>query len=246
MEGILAKRTWIAASAVAAAFAIGPSRADSGAGTPTFSNPLVIDNTFYPFLPGVEKTFEVQQGNVDVVDVERFTSATRTFFWNGNPVDCRIIEEATYEDGEVTDISRKSPSGAVRGRSRAGWRARRDSNPQPPDPKCGLKSVRRALLFGISVLPRLLRLTGRFTRLSSLRVAEGEAGRRLQRFRVGRRAEIRIFRRAHGWPELPRPIHGPPAGQSLANARSVTSAVTGGRRNALNKSITSLSGGASA
>jgi hypothetical protein len=96
----------VACLAIAFALAIAPTRGEVPTGTPAFSNPLSIDNTYFPFVVGVEKTFVVQNGNADHVTLEHFTSGTRTFLWNGNPVETRVLEEQDIEDGETVEISK--------------------------------------------------------------------------------------------------------------------------------------------
>jgi hypothetical protein len=79
---------------------------DVPSGTPVFSNPLTIDNTYFPFLTGQMKESEGAHGGVEVNFFESFTTATRDFAWNGGVVRCRVLEEIEYEDGELVELSK--------------------------------------------------------------------------------------------------------------------------------------------
>jgi hypothetical protein len=84
--------------------ALGLARAEVPSGPPTFSNPLSINNTYWPFVPYRTKVHELVDG--EDVTIEVFTGDTRTFtLANGDTVECRILEEWDFEDGELVEIS---------------------------------------------------------------------------------------------------------------------------------------------
>jgi len=82
-----------------------PATAEPPVTPPTFSDPLDITNTYHPFPAGIVKYFAVQQGNTDAEVMDIYLEDTRTFAWGDGPVECRILREAEYEDGEVVEIS---------------------------------------------------------------------------------------------------------------------------------------------
>jgi len=72
---------------------------------PTFSDPLNITNTYHPFPVGAVKLFAVQQGHTDAEVMDVYLGDTRTFEWGGGEVECRILQEVEYEEGELVEIS---------------------------------------------------------------------------------------------------------------------------------------------
>lgn len=85
--------------------ALGLARAEVPSGPPTFTNPLTIDNTYWPFVPYRIKVEPLVDG--EDVTLEVFTGDTRTFtLANGDTVECRILQEWDFEDGELVEISR--------------------------------------------------------------------------------------------------------------------------------------------
>jgi len=62
------------------------ARADVPGGTPTFSNPLNIDNQFFPFQPGGLKVFAGSDHGTKTAAIDRYLTATRTFKLNGKNV----------------------------------------------------------------------------------------------------------------------------------------------------------------
>jgi len=73
--------------------------------TPTFSNPLEITNTYFPFVVGGVKTFEGVSGNAKTRVEDTYLVATRTFQLNGTSVACHILREKEFEDGLISEIS---------------------------------------------------------------------------------------------------------------------------------------------
>lgn len=84
---------------------MGPAWAEVPGSPPTFSDPLNITNRYHPFPVGAIKFFRVQQGHTDAEVVDMYLEETRTFEWNGTEVECRILLEVEYEDGELAEIS---------------------------------------------------------------------------------------------------------------------------------------------
>lgn len=87
------------------ALGAGAALASVPTGTPTFTDPLNITNTFMPFQPGGVKVFQgVDQGAKTVV-VDLYLAETRTFTFNGASVECRVLREIAFEDGQLVEIS---------------------------------------------------------------------------------------------------------------------------------------------
>jgi hypothetical protein len=74
-------------------------------GTPTFSNPLNITNTYHPFQPGGLKVFQGSEGRAKLVGLHLYLTETRSFNWNGTTVACRVLREIAFEDGQLVEIS---------------------------------------------------------------------------------------------------------------------------------------------
>jgi hypothetical protein len=77
---------------------------------PTFSDPLHITNAYQPFPVGGFKSYAGLDGrgqNQSVLSLQdNYLSQTRTFQLNGASVAARILEEVSYEDGQLVEISR--------------------------------------------------------------------------------------------------------------------------------------------
>jgi hypothetical protein len=94
----------LAAALVTLGCALGLARAEVPTGPPAFTNPTDIDNTYFPVVPLRLKVHELGDGDEVVIEVHR--TGTRTFtLAGGTNVDCRILEEWEYEDGELIEIS---------------------------------------------------------------------------------------------------------------------------------------------
>lgn len=110
-----------AAAALAMALGVGespaPAVASVPAGTPQFTDPLDIDNPWFPFVTGAVKVFGGRSGRnrTDVVDL--YLPGTRDFAFGGGTVSCRIVQETEFEGGELTEVSTnyfaQSDDGAV-------------------------------------------------------------------------------------------------------------------------------------
>jgi len=84
----------------------GPAaRASVPTGTPVFTNPLNITNTYFPFEPGGMKVFHGKSDGEAIVVVDHYLEETRNFTWNGQTIACRCLREVEFEDGELVEIS---------------------------------------------------------------------------------------------------------------------------------------------
>jgi len=80
-------------------------RATVPSGPPVFSNPLNINNTFFPFQPGGRKVYAGSDHGTKTGSIDNYLSTTRTFNLNGNNVPCHILLEEGYENGELVERS---------------------------------------------------------------------------------------------------------------------------------------------
>jgi hypothetical protein len=83
----------------------GSARAEVPTGSPTFSDPLTIDNQFFPFQSGGLKEYVGSEHGTKVGQIDRYLTQTRTFRLNGKNVQCRILREEAYEEGELVESS---------------------------------------------------------------------------------------------------------------------------------------------
>lgn len=74
-------------------------------GTPTFSTPLNITNPYHPFQPGGVKIFQGSEGKTKLIGIHQYLTETRAFSWNGTTVNCRVLREFAFEDGQLVEIS---------------------------------------------------------------------------------------------------------------------------------------------
>jgi len=82
-----------------------PAWAEVPSAPPTFSDPLSIDNAFFPFEPEGLKVFEGSDHGTKIGAVDYYLTETRTFQWNGAGVECRILVEEAYEDDALVERS---------------------------------------------------------------------------------------------------------------------------------------------
>ena len=82
-----------------------PARAVVPTATPTFSDPLNITNPYHPFQPGGVKVFQGSDGRTKKVGLHLYLTETRSFNWNGTTVNCRVLREIAFEDGQLVEIS---------------------------------------------------------------------------------------------------------------------------------------------
>jgi hypothetical protein len=95
----------IAALCLGLSLQVGPVRANVPGGTPTFSTPLNITNAYHPFQVGGLKVFQGADGRAKTVGVHIYLAETRSFDWNGATVQCRVLREVAFEDGQLLEIS---------------------------------------------------------------------------------------------------------------------------------------------
>jgi hypothetical protein len=84
----------------------GRARADVPTGTPTFGDPLHIDNRYHPFRVHRIRLYEQIRGGGDLHVIDVFLPETRTFSFGGAEVECRVLEEWEVDAGEIVEISR--------------------------------------------------------------------------------------------------------------------------------------------
>src|SRR2546426_7200145 len=72
----------------------------TGTPPPTFSNPLNITNRYQPFQPGGVKVYRGTKGKTRQVVVDLYRTDTRTFRLNSRNVECRILQEIPFENGQ--------------------------------------------------------------------------------------------------------------------------------------------------
>jgi len=95
----------LAAVCLISALEARPARANVPSGTPTFSNPLNITNPYHPFQPGGVKVFQGSDGKTKLVGIHLYLTETRAFTWNSTVVNCRVLREMAFEDGQLVEIS---------------------------------------------------------------------------------------------------------------------------------------------
>ena len=87
------------------AIPVNTARAEVPTAPPTFSDPLTIDNAFFPFVPGGFKEFAGSDHGTKTAANDIYLTQTRTFTWNGDAVACRILVEEAYENDELIERS---------------------------------------------------------------------------------------------------------------------------------------------
>ena len=81
------------------------TRASVPSGAPVFTNPLNITNVWQPFQPGGVKVFAGSKDGLRAVTVDTYLAETRAFTVNGNSVACHILQEMSFQDGELVEVS---------------------------------------------------------------------------------------------------------------------------------------------
>ena len=89
------------------AVSLSPARASVPTDTPppTFNNPLNITNRYQPFQPGGVKVYRGTKGKTRQVVVDLYRTDTRTFRLNSRNVECRILQEIAFENGQLVESS---------------------------------------------------------------------------------------------------------------------------------------------
>ena len=101
----LALTALVLALLVGSAIPFGAAWAEVPTGTPIFSNPLTIDNTFFPFQPGGFKRYTGDDHGTKIESTDLYLTGTRTFRFNRRRVECRILVEEDYENGILVERS---------------------------------------------------------------------------------------------------------------------------------------------
>lgn len=104
LTALLALALLAATPAPTGAGSVRPGRVP--AGPPVFSDPLSITNPFMPFVAGAVKVFNGQSGRLRTTTVDLYLESTRTFRVRGVDVPTRILQETSFENGEIVEISR--------------------------------------------------------------------------------------------------------------------------------------------
>lgn len=73
---------------------------------PVFSDPIVVDNAYFPFTPGSVKVFAGRKNGKRTTIVDYYLAETRTLTWNAAGVECRVLQETEFSNGKVDEISR--------------------------------------------------------------------------------------------------------------------------------------------
>jgi len=90
---------------VASTVSLSPASASVPSGTPTFSNPLNITNRYQPFQPGGVKVYRGTKGKAQQVVVDLYRTDTRSFRLNNRNVECHILQEIAFENGQLVESS---------------------------------------------------------------------------------------------------------------------------------------------
>ena len=98
-------RSLFAAAALTASAMYPAADAEVPTGTPTFTNPLDVDNAYFPFEVGAMKMYRGKSDGERISFVDDYGSETRTFAWNSTTVETRLLREVEFEEGELVEIS---------------------------------------------------------------------------------------------------------------------------------------------
>jgi len=96
-----------------------PARAAVPTGVPVFTNPMQIDNAYFPIVPGAIKVYLGREDGRRVTLVVTHLTETREFQWDGDTVTCRIVQEHKFIAGRLVEENlgffAQSDDGGVRG-----------------------------------------------------------------------------------------------------------------------------------
>lgn len=73
---------------------------------PTFSASQTFTNQFFPFQTNAVKVYQGKSGKSKEVVVDFYTTDTRSFVFNLGLVTCRVLQEMSFDDGQLVEISR--------------------------------------------------------------------------------------------------------------------------------------------
>src|SRR6185369_54509 len=82
------------------------ARASVPSGPATFAHPLDITNLYSPFQPGGLKRYVGRSGDTRLDVLDLYLTETRTIQWNGVNVTVHILEEISWEDLSLVEISK--------------------------------------------------------------------------------------------------------------------------------------------
>src|SRR5438094_8980171 len=142
------------------AVSLSPARASVPTGTPppTFGNPLNITNRYQPFQPGGVKVYRGTKGKTRQVVVDLYRTDTRTFRLNSRNVECRILQEIAFENGQLVESSlnffAQADDGTVYYLARSWTSSRTASSP-------AMKGVGSSVAPRALIRPKLPRLQSR-------------------------------------------------------------------------------------
>jgi len=74
-------------------------------GPPSFTDPLNITNAFQPFQPGGSKIFTGSKEGARTIVLDLYLTETRAFQLHGRTVQCRILREIAFEDGQLVEVA---------------------------------------------------------------------------------------------------------------------------------------------
>ncbi len=72
---------------------------------PVFSAPTTLTNPYAPFEPGSVKVFRGRSEGAKTTTLRRHLPETRLFPWNGGMVETVVVEEQSFEDGQLVEVS---------------------------------------------------------------------------------------------------------------------------------------------
>ena len=68
-----------------------------------FTDPLTIDNPYWPLFPGTIFVYEPVPNEDDVINTVEVTDETKSVTINGDTIECRVVYDVEEEDGLVTE-----------------------------------------------------------------------------------------------------------------------------------------------
>jgi len=72
-------------------------------GSASFTNPLVIDNPFWPLVPGTTFVYEPVPNDDNVVNTVTVTKHTKKITVGGKSIKCRVVYDVETVDGDITE-----------------------------------------------------------------------------------------------------------------------------------------------
>ena len=72
-------------------------------GSASFTEPLVIDNPFWPLVPGTTFVYEPVPNEDNVVNTITVTNETKTITVDGKSIECRVVYDVETVDGDLAE-----------------------------------------------------------------------------------------------------------------------------------------------